>query len=723
MSNELSEESQQQFESTGQFESAVESPNVSPRMFGIFLFMAAIVVVGIILAQRFTATQLEYDMQTWREKLNLIAESRTSEVSGWINENFKQLRSLADNQSLQLYLTEMEMSKEAPSDVVSELSEPSQKSYLRNLLLFTAQRDGYIASTNSTPIPADVPSDNKNALAIIDNNDTVIVATSMSPVTRGLIIEHIKQAEKGKEALIDIRKDKDGTVYIGYIVPIYSIQSDHTANSQIGRVVGIKTLDNNLFGLLKHPGITEKTLEAILVRKVGDNKIEYLSPLQSGAGPLEMVMAADSTQLISAKLLNSENNFVSSMKDYRGKLTLGTARSVAGTPWTLVVKIDQKEALATSDDRRDALGAVIILISVAFALFIFAIWWWANSRRSQMLSDYFKRVAAQSLAQEQLLRLVTDHQPEPIYIVDSEMTVRFVNLQESKELHMSVGSIPGKTLWDLKGSVPTKRIAQQCITALTTGSITYHTHREIQEDQQEIITRSVYVPLKHIPVAKLPDPTPGVLVVEQDISEVVHEREQRLKTQRQLIDMLVSLVDKRDPFAANHSKMVSQLAYEVALEMELDATTAETASKAGSLMNIGKIGVPTELLTKTSALTAEERQIVHASMHEAVALLEKINFDPSVVETLRQWQERWDGKGPMELKTEDIMISARIIAVANAFVGMISPRSWREAMPIEAVSKLLMDQSDEHFDRRVVIALINFVENHHGREWLANVLK
>jgi HD-GYP domain-containing protein (c-di-GMP phosphodiesterase class II) len=94
-----------------------------------------------------------------------------------------------------------------------------------------------------------------------------------------------------------------------------------------------------------------------------------------------------------------------------------------------------------------------------------------------------------------------------------------------------------------------------------------------------------------------------------------------------------------------------------------------------------------------------------------------------VAETLRQWQEKWDGNGPMGLKGEAILVSARIIAVANAFIGMISPRSWRTAIPMESANKFLLDQSDIHFDRRVVVALINFVENHSGRAWIHEILE
>jgi len=701
-------------------------PNFSPRFFGIGFLLFGIVIVGLLLVGRFNDNDLSRDIQGWREKLNLIAESRTSEVNRWVNDNFKELRMLAENPSLQLYLTEMEMVShpakgEEKDEEDNSVGDASQKAYLRNLLLFTAQRSGYSTAPTDTDIPADVKSTSKSALALIDNHGVIAASTRMSADTQAMMLDYASRASAGQETLIDIRKDKDGSPYIGFIVPVYSVQGEHTPAAQIGRVVGIRTLDNSLFGLLKHPGITEKTLESILVRPAGAG-VEYISPLQDSTDVLGKVLPFQPAKLTEARLVENTGDFSSDLRDYRDRRVLATSRLVAGTTWSLIVKIDRQEALAGGDQLRARMEVLCFLVIAVIVLLVFAIWWRAHSRRALLLSAYFKRLAGKALAQKQLLRLVADHQLEPIYIVDEEMVVHFANMQAAREAHIPIENMIGKTLWDILGAVQTKRISQQCKTALTSDNVTSHTSR-ITYGEKETVMRSVYIPLHHIPVSRLPDPTPGVMVVEQDISEVVHERENRLKTLRQVIDILVSLVDKRDPFAAHHSKLVSQIAYEVALEMELDSVTAGTTSKAGSLMNIGKITVPPALLTKSSALSPEEKRIVLDAMNEVADLLEGINFDGPVVGTLRQWQEKWDGTGPMGLKGEDILISARIIAVANAFVGMISPRSWRSAIPVESATTFLMEQADTHFDRRVVIALANFIENHHGREWIEGILE
>jgi HD-GYP domain-containing protein (c-di-GMP phosphodiesterase class II) len=388
----------------------------------------------------------------------------------------------------------------------------------------------------------------------------------------------------------------------------------------------------------------------------------------------------------------------------------------------MIVKIDRKEALTESDQRRASMIMFFFFIIAIIVLIIFAVWWHAHSKRAMMMSYHFRRLAAEAQAQEQLLRLVADHQPEPIYILDHQQIVQFANRKTAQEADMDIDSLVGKPLNDIRGAARAEKTLTQCRRAEEQKEILYGIS-QVVDGRVERIIRSAYVPLEHIPIASLPQPTPGVLVIEQDISDVVHEREQRINTHHQLIQTLIRLVDRRDPYAADHSLMVSHIACEVAIDMGLDNVTVDTTRVAGSLMNIGKILVQSELLTKTESLTAEERKVIHDSMNAASELVGDIRFDGPVAETLRQWQERWDGSGPLGRRGEEILVSARIIAVANAFIGMISPRSWRTAISIPAANKFLIEQSDTMFDRRAVVALINYVENHNGHVWLNQVLE
>lgn len=700
-----------------------EQPNLTPTFYGIGILVAAIVLSGMWLVGRYSDMDYSRDVQTWREKLNLIVESRDTGVEQWISGNFDELRTLADNPSLRMYVTELEIRNASKS--ARKAPEASQKSYLRNLMLYTAQRAGF-TSSKSAKIDANVASvkgAGEGGIALLDNNNAIIVSSVVSPYTKSLLIEHAKKAVKAEESLIDLQKSKSGDPYIGFMMPIYGIQSERNAKGQIGVIVAIKSAKNSgLYERLKHPGVIESSLETVLLRKNND-VVEYISPLLGSEDILERTEKVDSQNKNIAALVGSSSGFAAGLPDYSGKAVLATSRQVNGTPWTIVTKIQQQEALAQSAQRRASMQMILFLLVAVIALIVAATWWRVSSKRSLMMSEYFQRSAERARAQEQLLRLVADHQPEPIYIVDQKDTVHFANQQAARKAKMAVEMIAGHSLFDVRGGARATQLSERCAEVLGKGTIAYEIERQGDDRDTQNVYRNAYVPLKHIPLAHLPKPTAGVLIVEQNITEVVRERELRMRTNRQLIETLVALVDKRDPFSAHHSMLVSQLAYEVAVQMELDTPSVETASKAGMLMNIGKIIVPAELLTKTTPLTFDEKHMVHQSMNMAAELMDGISFDGPVAETLRQWQEKWDGTGPLGLAEGDILLTARIIACANAFIGMVSPRAWRTAMSIEAASKFMMDECDTHFDRRVVIAMLSFMDNQEGKVWLDKVIE
>jgi HD-GYP domain-containing protein (c-di-GMP phosphodiesterase class II) len=180
---------------------------------------------------------------------------------------------------------------------------------------------------------------------------------------------------------------------------------------------------------------------------------------------------------------------------------------------------------------------------------------------------------------------------------------------------------------------------------------------------------------------------------------------------------LVALVDKRDPYAAHHSTRVAMVAQAAAREMGLGPDAVQTVVFAGSLMNLGKILVPTELLTKTGQLNDEELGLIRGSLRATADFLEGIDFGGPVVETLRQLSEHWDGSGqPHGLKGEDILVEVRIVAVANAFVALASPRAYRAGIDLDAAIAKLREQAGTVFDRRAVAALENSLENRGGRD-------
>ncbi len=695
-------------------------PTVSPSKLAALVLVMA--VMGLMLVLRFAKAEEQRDLIQWQNKLSLIADSRAADINGWLNRHFRELGNVAGNPSLQIYVTELEsgnvnMGNAVPS-IVSE--EPAQTVFLRNLLLVTADRLGFL---NKSPdalkaIHANVHQPTGSGLAIVDNSGKILVSTEDLPSLDAALAKKVAQAPKGQASFIDMFVSASGEVQMGFVLPIYPIQGDPTAAQEIGKLVGIKPVSDDLFKLLQQPGITEKTLEAQLVRKDGDN-VTYLSPVKDSA-LLSAQFSLQTLDLDAAYALQSPGDFAIK-RDRQAKTVLMTSRAITNAPWVLLLHIDRDQALAESDSWRDKMVFVMVFALIAFIATIIAAWWYGTSRRAMLLSIQTGRLAAHSVAQEKLLRLVTDNQPESIFIADNKNIVRFANEKAAKSFNIKASDVVGKELSALIGPIAAKDYTDTNVSVLSMQKPLMRTHRTGDEANVRVV-RSEHIPLMHIPIDSLPNPTPGVLVVDQDVTEIVNERERRVRILHQLIQTLVRMVDARDPNAANHSASVALVAREVAIGLGTERLLVDTAETAGNLMNIGKIVVPSEILTKRAALAKDEIHAIRESLQTSVAMLQGIEFDGPVVETLRQAPEYYDGSGPLGLSGENILITARIIAVANSFIGMISPRSYRAAISIEQATTLMLQSIDKQFDRRVVVALINFVENKQGRQALAELM-
>lgn len=715
-------------ETTAAEREAIKRSLFSPWAIAVTAVVSVIVVGGILLASQFSEQSYKRDLQIWQNKLEIIANSRAVDVERFIAGNFNELETLANNPSLKIYIAELKLQQQAknPSssqDVTGvEQSESVQKSYIRNLLLFAAQHGGFGNYDNLDSVSTNITGDSRGGIAVLDNSNMIVASTNISADTAERITEHAKTTTANKKSIIDLQKSGDGNLYMGFSVPIYAIQPEYGKNVQIGRIVGLKNIGRNLFDLLKQPSASEKSLETVMLRKSNN---QYISPLIDGSAPLDKYMEDG---LIKNKNQDSLADGFYGYDDYRGNHVISAVRSVSGTSWQVISKVNTAEAFADGNAYRASVAMVFALVVTVVALTVIAMWWYSYSKQAIMASAFFRKLANKAQAHEKLLELVSDYQPESIYMVDVNQNLHFANRAFSKTVGMLQENIIGKKLPDVVGAARAGLIAKECGAAHSSGEVLYTVQKTSestgsdQNKKTERVIRSAYIPVSAIPIPSLPEKTAGVLVAEQDISEVFFERERRMDIMKQLIVTLVNLVDKRDPFAANHSLLVSQIAYQMAIDMGLDDVNAEATRTAATLMNIGKILVPKALLTKTSSLSDDEKVIISESMDAASELLKNIPFDGAVADIIRQWQEKWDGSGKLGLAGDNILVPARIIAVANAFIGMVSPRSWRDAMSIDAATRFLLEQSGTYFDRRAVIALINHIENQSGREWLEELM-
>lgn len=149
-----------------------------------------------------------------------------------------------------------------------------------------------------------------------------------------------------------------------------------------------------------------------------------------------------------------------------------------------------------------------------------------------------------------------------------------------------------------------------------------------------------------------------------------------------LIEGIVAAMDARDPYTASHSDRVSDIALLICKMMGLSDDETETIHIAAHVHDIGKIGVPDSVLTKSAALTDDEWALMKSHSDIGYRILKKITGFDAIAEIIRHHHERWDGRGyPEGLKTEEIPLGSRFIALADSIDAMLSSRQYRRALP------------------------------------------
>jgi PAS domain S-box-containing protein len=166
------------------------------------------------------------------------------------------------------------------------------------------------------------------------------------------------------------------------------------------------------------------------------------------------------------------------------------------------------------------------------------------------------------------------------------------------------------------------------------------------------------------------------------------------------------IVEARDPYTQGHQQRVATLGKRIAHQMGLSESAADEVEMAGLLHDVGKLRVPTEILTKPGHLSSIEFALVKDHPAQSHEILKAIAFPWAVAEIALQHHERMDGSGyPNGLKGEEILLAARILAVADVVEAMASHRPYRPALGEDAAIEEIVSHP-EHYDADVIAACV-----------------
>ncbi len=184
---------------------------------------------------------------------------------------------------------------------------------------------------------------------------------------------------------------------------------------------------------------------------------------------------------------------------------------------------------------------------------------------------------------------------------------------------------------------------------------------------------------------------PAIIGMMQDVTEKKRAEEQIQHYLQQLetafmstVEVATNLSEMRDPYTAGHARRVGEIAVAIGTELGFDARRQEGLRVAGYLHDIGKISVPTEILSKPGKLGLIEFQLIQGHAQAGYDVLKDVEFPWPVAQVALQHHERIDGSGyPQGLKGDAILFEARILAVADVIEAMSSHRPYRPGLGID----------------------------------------
>lgn len=188
------------------------------------------------------------------------------------------------------------------------------------------------------------------------------------------------------------------------------------------------------------------------------------------------------------------------------------------------------------------------------------------------------------------------------------------------------------------------------------------------------------------------------------LTDLLAEKE---KTYHAIVTTLANVIEVRDAYTSDHSHRIATLAVETARFLGYDEEALERVRLAAILHDIGKIGIPDEILNKPGKLTPEEYVIIQRHPEIGAKIVATIDDMQDIAEIVHAHQEKYNGTGyPKGLKGKDIPKIARIIAVVDAYIAMTDERPYKKPKSKVYAIKELIEESGKHFDPEVVDAFL-----------------
>ncbi|MDJ0927288.1 MAG: HD domain-containing phosphohydrolase [Gammaproteobacteria bacterium] len=665
----------------------------------VIAVLALVLVVGIgaALINAYVNRERQRDLQQWESRLGLVADAKVAALDSILADDIRVLQELADNASVQLYLGQLTGSDGAAGP---------QSGYLRNLLLATAVRMDLEASAASR-VPANLPQPDSPGLGLF--------TPALQPMvtTPGVNARHPELGAAAAAAIAERRpviaalyRDGQDRSMLGIVIPVGPVlgsegQGDGRA---VGLLLAIRAAEQRLFPALSAGAPFAQDHETLLLARRGD-QVQYLNPGRDGTAALRRSLPLSRGRLAAADAVSRPGQFAS-LDNYLGRPVLQVSRKLRFAPWVLALQVDATQALRESNARRQFLITTLSLILLAVVALYVAAWRHGSGVRARHEAEEQAEKAAKLRRQTELLHAITDNIAALTLLVDQGLNILFTNEAMANAVGSTIPDLIDKRLSAALGAAVARELQRGAEIAIRDREPSGQTLR-LQFGAELRNYRASF-----LPIVQLGDLSDLTLIVLDDVTELELAQARHTNMLSNLVSTLAEVIDLHDPYSAFHSARMAEVASELAIELRMSDQDRQTLEFAATLANIGKIMIPREVLTKTEELTEDERKLLETHVGRGLELLHNLDFDGPVLSTIAQKQELLDGTGyPRHLYEAQMTLPGKVLAVANAFVALVSPRAYRDALPATAALERLLSEADDKYDRQVVAALVHVAEN------------
>jgi PAS domain S-box-containing protein len=199
----------------------------------------------------------------------------------------------------------------------------------------------------------------------------------------------------------------------------------------------------------------------------------------------------------------------------------------------------------------------------------------------------------------------------------------------------------------------------------------------------------------------------GIGTLRTALAKAQHQESLRVSLE-QTIQVIAETVDQRDPYTAGHQRRVADLCVAIAGKLGLSSQRTQGLRLAAGIHDLGKIGIPAEILAKPGRLTENQFNLIKEHAQLGYEIVKSVQFPWPIAQMILQHHERLDGSGyPRGLKADEIFLESRILAVADVVEAMSSHRPYRPSRGIKVALDEVLSKSGALYDPEAVEACVN----------------